>query len=151
MSRKELIRARLDLKQTRDSLSERRQLIKDAVPEILLPSVSFHTRIACRATRLDRAALHSKKRLAISGEQAKSLFNIKNTVIPYIFDRTPSKYETETWSLGPRNAVIEMFEPNDVLAQLDGLLSYCQENGADRQIVSDINIRTLNYVNKRNK
>ena len=57
----------------------------------------------------------------------------------------------ETLSLGPKNAVIEKFEPKDVLAELDGLLSYCQDNGVDRQIISDINIKTLNYVKKCNK
>ena len=94
--------------------------------EILLPSVSFHTRIACRATRLDRAAVPNNKLLALSEEQEKALFNIKITVIPYNLDSTPQKYAMETLSLGPKNAVIEKFEPKDLLAELDGLLSYCQ-------------------------
>ena len=79
------------------------------------------------------------------------MFNIKNTVIPYNLDSTPPKYVMETLSLGPKNAVIEKFEPKDVLAELGGLLSYCQDNGVDRQIISDINIKTLNYVKKCNK
>ena len=53
--------------------------------------------------------------------------------------------------LAQKNAVIEKFEPKDILAELDGLLSYCQENGVDRLVVSDINIRTQNNVKKCNK
>ena len=48
--------------------------------------------------------------------------------------------------------VQKKFELKDVLAELDELLrSYCQENRVNRQVVSNINIRTLNYVKKCNK
>ena len=101
--RKELNRARLDLQHTGNMLNERRQSIKDAVPEKLRPSVALYSRIKRRLTRQDRAAIHNKKLLALSEEQEKPLFNVKNTVIAYQLDTAPPKYVMETLSLRNSN------------------------------------------------
>ena len=122
--RKELYRAREDLKFARAKLETRRDAIKNNVPEKLLPSVALHSRIKCRTTKSNRTLIHNKKLLALSEEQEKPLFNVKNTVIAYNLDSNPPKYVMETLSLGPKNAVIEKFEPKDVLAEMDGVMNY---------------------------
>ena len=63
-------------------------------------------------------------------------------------DEDPPRYVMDTISLGPKNAVLEQFNPHDILAELDGLLSYCKENEVTEDIISDINVKTINYIKK---
>ena len=70
-------------------------------------------------------ARHNKKLLELSEQQERPLFNVSNTVLTYELDSEPPRYVMETLSLGPKNAVLDKFKPNDVLAELDGLLYYC--------------------------
>ena len=96
-------------------------------------------------------ARHNKKLLELSEQQERPLFNVSNTVLTYELDSEPPRYVMETLSLGPKNAVLDKFKPNDVLAELDGLLYYCKTNNVDKGIVSDINIKTLQYVKQCKK
>ena len=57
----------------------------------------------------------------------------------------------ETLSLGPKNAVLERFNHHDVLAEEDGLLSYCKESKIPEEVISDINIKTIMYIKKCKK
>ena len=118
--RKELVRARQDLKSANERLYANRQAIKNAVPEKLLPSIILHTRIARRTLRSAIQGSHSQKLLSLSEEQERPLFNVKNAVILYGLEKKPPHYVMETLSLGAKNAVIEKFQPKDVLTELDG-------------------------------
>ena len=69
---------------------------------------------------------HNKKLLQLSDEQQQPLFNVKNTVIMYQLEKQPPQYVLETLSLGPKNAVLDKFNPHDVLAELDMLLNVCK-------------------------
>ena len=64
---------------------------------------------------------------------------------------TPPNYVLETLSLGPKNAVLDKFEPKDVLAELDGLINHCTENNISDQTITNINVKTLNYIKKCKK
>ena len=66
-------------------------------------------------------------------------------------DKTPPTYVLETLSLGPKNAVLDRFEPKDVLVELDGLLSHCKRNNVSKDTITDINVKTLNYIKKCKK
>ena len=149
--RKELYRSKQDLKMTEDKLEKKRQLVKSYVPNKLLPSVAMHSRLFCRTIRKNVQSTHSKKLLVLSEEQERPLFNVKNTVLLHELDETPPKFVMDTLSLGPKNSVLDKFEPKDVLAELDVLLSYCKENSVDEEIITDINIRTINYIKKCKK
>ena len=63
----------------------------------------------------------------------------------------PPKYVLDTLSLGPKNAVLENFNKNDVLSELDKLLSFCKDKNANNDLMTDINIKTLTYVKNCNK
>ena len=89
--------------------------------------------------------------LELSEEQARPLFNVRNTVILHNLDEEPPGYVIDTFSLGPKNSVLEKFNPHDVLAELDGFLNHCKENNATEDLISDINIKTINYVKKCKK
>ncbi|XP_066920782.1 uncharacterized protein [Clytia hemisphaerica] len=83
--------------------------------------------------------------------QDKPLFNVKNTVLCYQLDSTPPKYVLETLSLGPKNSILDRFDQNDILAELDGLINYCKEKNVEDAIITDINIKTLAYIKKCKK
>ena len=94
---------------------------------------------------------HNKKLLALSEEQEKPLFNVRNSVMLHNLDEVPPKFVMDTLSLGPKNSVLDRFDPKDILAELDGLLSYCKVNNVDDEIVTDINMKTINYIKKCKK
>ena len=57
----------------------------------------------------------------------------------------------ETLSLGPKNAVLDRFDPKDVLAEVDGLLYHCKKNKVSDEIITDINVKTLAYIKRCKK
>ena len=79
------------------------------------------------------------------------MFSVDNTVICHNLDSVPPEYVMKTLSLGPKNAVLDRFEQNDVLAELDDLLKHCKQNKVDSQVISDINIATMKYIKKVKK
>ena len=105
----------------------------------------------CRDVRRSVKNGHNKKLLALSEEQQRPLFSVQNTVILHELDETPPKYVMDTLSLGPKNSVLEKFNPHDVLAELDGLLSFCKDNNVTEDVISDINIKTIAYIKKCKK
>ena len=149
--KKELIQARADNQKVVSNLNEKRELLKHSISDQLLVSVAFYSRQQGRECRRQISATHHKKLMNLSEEQEKPLFSVKNTVVTYELDSTPPDYVLRTLSLGPKNAVCDKFEPNDILAELDGLLHYCKSNNVDQQIISDINMVTLKYVKKMKK
>ena len=149
--RKELYRAKQISQTLNEKVSCKRQLIQLHVPEYLLPSIAVHTRLHCREVRQRVKNGHEKKLLALSEEQERPLFNVKNTAMLHDLDEIPPKYVMDTLSLGPKNAVLEKFNPHDVLAELDGLLSFCKYNEVTEDIISDINMKTISYIKKCKK
>ena len=101
--------------------------------------------------RRTQTRTHNKKLQRLSEEQEHPLFNVKNTVVLCGLDNTLPSYVMETLSLGPKNAVLDRFEPKEVLAELDSLLSYCKDANVNDEKITDINIKTLNYIKKAKK
>ena len=52
----------------------------------------------------------------------------------------------DTLALGPKNPVLDKFNPKEALAELDMLLHHCNANNIPDDVTSDINIATMNYV-----
>ena len=71
----------------------------------------------------------------------KPLFNVQNTVVTCGLEITPPTYVMETLSLGPKNSVLDRFDPKEVLAEVDGLLYHCKKNRIPDEIITDINIK----------
>jgi len=53
-------------------------------------------------------------------------------------------------TLSYANAVLEKFNQNDVLCELDGLLKYCRDNEVSEEQITDINVKTLKYIKNCN-
>ena len=94
--RKEIVRAKSDRKAINGTLCERRERIKNDVPEYLLPSVAFHSRQSVRSVRSEVRNRHNKKLLELSEQQERPLFTVQNTVILHNLDEVPPNYVTET-------------------------------------------------------
>ena len=121
------------------------------VSRSLLPSILLYTRLNTNIISRNQTLLHNKKLAALSEEQERPLFNVQNTVIMYELDRPLPTHVINTLSLGPKNAVLDAFNPRDILAEVDGLLYYCKSKHVSNDIITDINVKTLNYIKKCKK
>ena len=137
--KKELIKAKNDQKEHKENLEGKRGILREVTPRNCLPSVVLHTRNT-------RVKTHREQFL--SKEQERPLFNVKNTVVLCDVETPPPAYVMQTLSLGPKNAVLDKFDPKDVLAEVDGLLSHCKNRKIPDEIITDINVKTLNYIKK---
>ena len=144
----ELIRARENQKLVQDRVNKKRDSLKAAVPEKLLPSIAVFVRVTKKECGREQRNKHNKKLFTLSEEQERPLFNVKNTVVIHGVEIDPPSYVIETLSLGPKNAVLDRFEPKDVLAELDGLLNFCKTQNIPNETITDINVKTLNYIKK---
>ena len=94
---------------------------------------------------------HNQKLSALSEQQEKPLFSVSNTVRLFELKKTPPTYVLETLCLGPRNPVLERFDPKDVLIELDHFLDHCKNNYLSDEIITYINVKTINYIKKCKK
>ena len=101
--------------------------------------------------RVNLKTTHNKKLAALSDEQERPLFSVKNTVIECELDNPLPRYVSDTLALGPKSAILDKFNEKDVLAELDGLLSHCKRYQVNNDIITDINVKTLNYIKKCKK
>ena len=146
--RKEIIRAKLELQRTNEKVEGHRNEVKGQIPIQLFPSIILYTRIHVNEFRKKQNAKLDSKLHRLSLEQERPLFNVHNTVRCYCLSTPPPKYVLETLSLGPRNAILEKFDKNDLLAELDELLRFCRRNEVSEDIMTDINVKTLAYVKR---
>ena len=61
-------------------------------------------------------------------------------------DSIPPRYVLDTLALGPKNAILDKFNPKDTLAEIDMLLSKCKRNKLSNDIINEINVATFKYV-----
>ena len=132
-------------------LNVKRVNLQKKAPDNCLPSIVVYTRLSCERIRKQVTQTHSRKLGNLSEEQSKPLFTVKNTVRLCNIDKVPPKYVLETLSLGPKNPVSNKFEQKDILTELDCFLEYCKDNDIQEDAITDINIKTLNYIKKCKK
>ena len=149
--RKEIACAKTDVQSNSEQLTAKRVVIQTAVNDALLPSVAVHSRYFIRKVRANLKSTHNKKLAALSEEQERPLFSVKNTVIQCELDNPLPQYIIDTLALGPKSSILDKFNEKDVLAELDGLLSHCKRNQVNNEIITDINVKTLNYIKKCKK
>ena len=148
---KELIKAKEERDKIKFQLEEKREDLKNTVPRKYLPSIIFHSRYDRRIAHREQSAKHNKKLTNLSEEQERPLFQVLNTVRLCDIDLKPPKYVFDTLSLGPKHAVLDKIDSKDILAELDGLLHHCVRNNVSEEIITDINVKTLNYIKKCKK
>ena len=143
---KEINKAKRDLKCYEQSVNSKRNNLIQSVPNKCLPSVIFHSRHARKTNRQCVKLRHTKKLSVLSQRQNKPLFNVKNTIRVFEFDKHIPLYVKETLSLGPRNPILDKFNDKEVLTELDCFLKYCVDHNVPDPTITDINIKTLHYI-----
>ena len=89
---------------------------------------------------------HKKKLEWLSNRQQRPLFDVQDTVKIADKDIHPPQYVIDTLALGPKNAVLDNFDPKDTLAQIDSLLYQCKRNQVSEDIMNEINVATFKYI-----
>ena len=144
--KREIFTGKEEKKLSLEKLTENREKLKVKLPEKCIPSVILHCRYNLRLLRQQKSLKLNDKLLRLSKKQEKPLFNVNNTVLFYNLETVPPKFVLDTLSLGPRNAIIDRFDQNDVLSELDDFLKYCKDKNIDEETITDINIKTLSYI-----
>ena len=147
----ELESAKVLLKEHNLAVENYRREICDTVPAAFIPSIVFNMHLTIHTTRAETKQRHSNKLQRLSSEQERPLFDVQNTVKLHNLDVTPPKYVMDTLALGPRSAVISQFSQQEVLAELDLMLSRCENENVPHEVVNDINIAVVKYIKQCNK
>ena len=61
-------------------------------------------------------------------------------------DISPPWYVIDTLALGPKNAILDKFDPKETLAQIDALLYNCRKEKVSEDIINKINVETFKYI-----
>ena len=88
-----------------------RTILRDLVSKKWITSAAFYTRQTVKQVRLGVQQTHSKKIQSLSKEQQSPLFDVHDTVKLCELDIHPPRYVIDTLALGPKNAVLDKFEP----------------------------------------
>ena len=147
----EIIKAKGDRLQLQNNIDNKRVTLKTCVPSKLIPSVIWFFRFKRREVLLEAQSTHNKKLLNLSEQQEKPLFGVKNTVKVLVPGLAPPKYVMEVLSMGPKHTVLDRFDSKDVLVELDRFLGECKRKFLPEDMITDINIKTLNYIKQCNK
>ena len=113
---KEIVHAKEEERVKVQHLEECRKDIQIKAPSKTLPSIDFHARMYRDKAHHLQSDVHNKKLAALSAEQERPLFSVDNTVVAYELDKPPPEYVMKTLALGPKNAVLDKFDPKDILA-----------------------------------
>ena len=143
---KEIGKARSVLTNRVSLLEEKRCALRDKIPYHCLPSVVVYSRLDRIENRKIVVATHVKKLKELSLRQQKPLFNVSNTVKICNVSKTIPNYVMQTLAMGPRNPVMEKFDEKEVLVELDCFLKFCKEHHVADSAITDLNIKTLNYI-----
>merc|ERR1711888_564566 len=145
---KELQRAKTGLRALGSALEERRQQLRAVVPERTLPSVVIYTRLSRLTTRRQLTEVHNKKLASLSEEQERPLFQVSNSVVVCGLETPSPKYVMLTLALGPKNAILDRFDPKELLAEIDDLFEHCRISKVSDETITDINVKTLAYIKR---
>ena len=150
---KEISKSKEKLKLLNTQIDNNLSSIRDNVPSEYFHSILFHIRFSRKKLKSKITEIHNKKLQNLSRDQGKPLFKNENTVKWMNIDKPPPSYVIETLALGPRSAVLDNFNPKEILAEIDNMFRQCREKGVFmvNDMVTDINVKTLNYIKKCKK
>ena len=57
----------------------------------------------------------------------------------------------ETLSFGPKNAVMDSVDAKPILTEIDLFIEYCEKHYLPQDLITDINVKTLDYIKKCKK
>ena len=97
-------------------IETKRSVLRDVVPVELIPSIILYTRKSVTSTRANVQKTHRCKIQALSWEQQRPLVDVHETGRICDEDIAPPRYVLDTLALGPKNAILDKFDPKETLA-----------------------------------
>ena len=91
----------------------KRGAVRDSIPRKLIPFIAFYSRQNVKAVQLKVKETHRKKLEWLSKRQQRPLFDVQDTVKIADRDIHQPQYVIDTLALGPKNAVLDNFDPKD--------------------------------------
>ena len=101
--RKEIIKAKCDLENSKMNIFTVRNELKDLVGYKYLPSIILHSRLDLKELRFIQSSKLNTKLNRLSKEQDRPLLNVENTVIYYINVKTLAYIKNCNKQKNPRN------------------------------------------------
>ena len=151
MLNQELRKAKDSANDIINTVANKRKNLQEVLPDYLLPSVILHCRHTIRITRNEVAKRHLHKLNHLSSKQDRPLFNVHDTVRFHDIDVIPPRYVLDTLAIGPNNAVLDMFNSYNVLAELNLLLKKCDHYKISNETINDINIVMVKYIKQASR
>ena len=149
--KKELVRAKETLDTHIGSKENSLIQIRSLFPDILIPSIAWHSNMELKEARLNLEEVHKKKLRVLSHEQGKPMFNINTSVKVVDVDVPIPKYVLDTLALGPKNPILDKFDKKDVLAEIDSLLEFGEKRMLSSDTLNEIETATVIYNKKCEK
>ena len=150
----EIIESKGDRKELDKRLDESRKHLKQSLEgknlRRLLPSIAWHTRYKSLKLKENQERNHNKKLTNLSIQQDRPLLNVGETVM-ILDDLKPPKYVIDVLSMGPKAPIFDHFDSKDILCELDNLIKECKNRSMSEELINEINIKTLKYINKNKK
>ena len=91
---------------------------------------------------------HKNKLLQMAERQGMPLFGIYDSVKVIDVEVPIPKYVLETLALGPKNPVLEKYNVKSTLAEVDGLLEFCESKECSPDMKNEIEAATIRYNKK---
>ena len=135
----------------RNVIEVKRTILKECIPDNLIPSVVLYSQHVIRTTRLSVERTHSRKLKNLSTDQQRPLFDVQDTVKICDEDINPPRYVVDTLALGPKNAILDDFDSKETLSQIERLLYNCKKSKTNDKVMDEINIETFKYIKSCSK
>ena len=127
------------------NLKEKRELLKTSVPHIMIESIASYCHEEVSLKRLVIKERHQNKLIQMAETQGRPLFGIHDSVKVIDVTIPIPKYVLDTLALGPKHPVLDQFNAKTTLAEVDGLLEYCESKESTPDMVNQIEAATVRY------
>ena len=106
----------------------------------------LYSRTKVQNIHLEVTSTHQKKLDNLSKQQERPLFNVHDTVRLFELDIHSPKYVLCTFSMGPKNPILDKFNQKELLAEIDLSLNRLGKASVSNDVLNDINLATWKYV-----
>ena len=125
---------------------ERLKELKLLTPCVLIPSLVFYGYKESMNNWAYLMEKHEKKLKSLAVQQDRPLLVANNVLKLIDVDIPVPQYVIDTLSLGPKNPVLDTFDKNMVLAEVDLLLEFCEPKDVSEDTKNEIETATGAYI-----
>ena len=132
----ELSKAKQLMETHNNNIMDKRNSLKESLPDALIPSVVVFSRLAMAEAAKNVQKRHDNKLNNLSIQQQRPLFDVHDTVKVIGVNHPIPAYVLDTLALGPKNATVDQFDPKQVLTEIDSLLYRCKRDKVSGDVMN---------------